>query len=79
MFSATLSLDFDRFHLWNLRCPKLFKPETIKNVELLTNQNNTNESNIKDEQNNEMLEKNVDIVLPKNLKHQVVKFYKWNF
>lgn len=74
LFSATLSFDFDQLHMWNLRCPKLFKADAKKSIELPFTQNNS-ENNNEHEQNKKKSQV-MDIILPKNLKQQVVIIIK---
>lgn len=64
-----MSLDFEQLIMWNLRCPKLFKADATKSIELPFNQ--INDNNDESKQNNDRSQI-CDIFLPTNLKQQVV-------
>uniref|UniRef100_A0A915D3G4 RNA helicase n=1 Tax=Ditylenchus dipsaci TaxID=166011 RepID=A0A915D3G4_9BILA len=57
LVSATLSLDIDQLHTWNLRCPKLFKADARKAKEIETPQLKGLSQNL---------------ILPSSLSHQMI-------
>jgi hypothetical protein len=64
LVSATLSLDVDRLHTWNLRCPQLFKAEEKR-------ENKDEAMQIDGKSGPEQT-----IILPNLLTHNLVKFLK---